>query len=145
MLFKKSVLLEVSYFPRNICNRDSSLGSCDIEDLFFLENNIVLYWNPPVVQSTDSSLGLYIFIFEVLFLTGFCTSFWKRVHNSKEIVNLQDLFVLTVRHVGIKTSPNRYYSGFDLSDRDSWFTTRFWIFTIEFFVIMILLHDKTKR
>ena len=42
-------------------------------------------------------------MFEVLFLTAFCTSFWRRVHNSKEIVNLQDLFVLTVSYIVIKT------------------------------------------
>ena len=49
-------------------------------------------------------------IFEVLFLTTFCTGFWKRVHNSKEIVKLQGLFVLTVGYVDIKTySLTKYY------------------------------------
>ena len=32
------------------------------------------------------------------FLTAFCPSFWKRLHNSKEIVNLQGLFVSTVSY-----------------------------------------------
>ena len=43
----------------------------------------------------------YIMYFHILcsFLTTFCSSFWKRVHNPKEIVNLQDLFVLTVGYV----------------------------------------------
>ena len=34
---------------------------------------------------------------------AFCTSFWKRVHNSKKIVNLQGLFLLTVSYGDIKT------------------------------------------
>ena len=40
----------------------------------------------------------YIIYFHIRgsFLTTFYTSFWKRVHNSKEIVNIQGLFVLTV-------------------------------------------------
>ena len=53
---------------------------------------------------------LYIrFIFEVSEAI-FCTSFWKRVHNSKEIVNIQDLFVLTVGNVDMTTYPlTKYY------------------------------------
>ena len=41
------------------------------------------------------------------FILTLCTSFWKRVHNSKEIVNLQGLFVC----VDIKIYPltNYYY------------------------------------
>ena len=42
-------------------------------------------------------------MFEVLFLTTFWTSFWKKVHNSKEIVNMQGLFVLTVGYVDMTT------------------------------------------
>ena len=59
-------------------------GLCYIEDLIFLENNIVWFWNPIVLWN-------YIIYFHIrgYFLITFCTSFWKRVHNSKEIVNLQ--------------------------------------------------------
>ena len=39
------------------------------------------------------------------FLTIFCTSFWKRVHDSKEIVNLQGLFILGFGYVGTTTYP----------------------------------------
>ena len=58
------------------------------------------------VKSTNS------FILEVLFLRFniFYTSFWKRVHNSKESGNLQDLFVLTVGYVDMSTYPlSEYY------------------------------------
>ena len=34
---------------------------------------------------------------------AFCTSFWKRVHNSKKIVNLQGLSLLTVSYGDVKT------------------------------------------
>ena len=34
-------------------------GLCYIEDLIFLENNIVRFWNSLEVQSTDSSVELY--------------------------------------------------------------------------------------
>ena len=40
------------------------------------------------------------------FMLTLCTSFWKRVHNSKEIVNLQGLFVC----VDIKTYPLTNYN-----------------------------------
>ena len=44
------------------------------------------------------------------FSTTFCTSFWKRVHNLKKIVNLQGLLVLTVGYVDVKTYPlTKYY------------------------------------
>ena len=51
------------------------------------------------VQSTDSLVEL----------TTFCTIFWKRVHNSKEIVNIQGLFVLTVGYVDMTAPPLRKY------------------------------------
>ena len=42
MLFKKQVLLEVSYFARNIYEREAvTSGLCYIENLIFFENNIV--------------------------------------------------------------------------------------------------------
>ena len=46
-----------------------------------------------------SGIIWYTFIFEVPFLPSFCTNFWKRVHNLREIVNIQGLFVLIVGYV----------------------------------------------
>ena len=49
-------------------------------------------------------------MFEVLFLTTFCNSIWKKVHNLKEIVNMQGLFVLTVGYIDMTTyPPTKYY------------------------------------
>ena len=45
----------------------------------------------------------YSFIFNIIFKTTFCASIWKEVHHSKEIVNLQGFFGLTVVYVNIKT------------------------------------------
>ena len=55
----------------------------------------------PIVQLN------YIIYFQIQgsFLTTFCTSFWKSVHNSKEIVNMQGLLVLTVGYVDMTTYP----------------------------------------
>ena len=77
---------------------------CYIKDLIFLENNTVWFWKSLDVQSTDSSVELYnILSYSRFFLATFFTDFWKRVHNSKEIVNLQGLFALTVSYVDIET------------------------------------------
>ena len=51
----------------------------------------------------------YIFILVVLFLRTFCTSLWKRVNNSKEIVNIQDLLVLTFDYVDVATYQLKTY------------------------------------
>ena len=61
MLFKSSnALLEVSYFARNIFETETvTSGLCYIEDLIFLQNNIVWFWNSQDAQSTDSSIELY--------------------------------------------------------------------------------------
>ena len=47
----------------------------------------------------------YVMYFHIRgsFLTTFCTSFWERVHNLKEIVNIQGLFVATVGYVDVTT------------------------------------------
>ena len=71
-------------------------------------------WNSPDVQSTDSSVEFYNILsdWSLLFyvLTISSNSFWKRLHNSKEIVNLQGLFVLTVGYLDITTYPlTKYY------------------------------------
>ena len=44
-------------------------------------------------------------MFQILLLTTFCTSFQKRVHSSKDIVNKQGLFVLTVGYVDMTIYP----------------------------------------
>ena len=107
------LLLEVSYFARNIYETETvTSGLCYIEDSISLENLIVWFWNSLDVQSTDSSMELcnMLSYSRFFFLTAFCTSFLKRVHNSTEIVNLQGLFVLTVCYVDIKTYPlTKYY------------------------------------
>ena len=57
---KKQVLLEVSYFARNIyVMKTVNSGLYCIEDLIFLKNNIVWFWNYLDVESTDSSVKLY--------------------------------------------------------------------------------------
>ena len=60
----------------------------------------------PIVQLN------YIIYFHIRgsFLTTFCTSFWKRVHNSKEIVNIQGLLILTVGYIDMIIYPlTKYY------------------------------------
>ena len=61
MLFKSSnALLEVSYFAKNIFETETVTSElCYIEDLIFLQNNIVWFWSSRDVQSTDSSIELY--------------------------------------------------------------------------------------
>ena len=52
----------------------------------------------------------YIIYFHIRdFLSSFCTSFGKRVHNSKEILNMQGLFVLTVGYPDMTTYPLTMY------------------------------------
>ena len=93
-------------------------GLCYIEDLIFLQNNIAWLCSSLDVQLTDISVKLYNILSysRFFFLTAFWTtkSVWKcitkKVHNSKEIVSLQDLVVLTVSYVDIKTCPlTKYY------------------------------------
>ena len=101
--FSKVVIsLETYVKQRKYC---LLLQDCCIENLIFIENNVVWFWDSLDVQSTNSSVELYsILPYSREFLKTFCTSLWKRVHNLKEIVNLQeDLFVLTVGYVDIKT------------------------------------------
>ena len=57
MLFRKRVLLEVSYFARNKYEiKTVTLGLRYIEDLIFLENDIIWFWNPLDVKSTVGSV-----------------------------------------------------------------------------------------
>ena len=87
--FWKLVILLETYETETVTS-----GLCYIEDLIFLENNIVCLWNSLDVHSSDSSVEL----------TTFCTSF-----NSKEIVNIQGLFVLTVDYIDMTTYPPTKY------------------------------------
>ena len=101
--FSKIVLsLETYVKQRKYC---LLLQDCCIKNLIFIKNNVAWFWDSLDVQTTNSSVELYsILPYSREFLTTFCTSLWKRVHNLKEIVNLQeDLFVLTVGYVDIKT------------------------------------------
>ena len=57
---EKCVLLEVSYFIRNIHEAETvTSGLYYMEDLIFLKNNVVWFWNSLDVQSIDSSVELY--------------------------------------------------------------------------------------
>ena len=60
VLYKIQVLLEVSYFARNMYEKKPVISELFyIEDLIFLENNIVWFPNSLDVQSTDNSVELY--------------------------------------------------------------------------------------
>ena len=97
-----------SFFARNIYETGTVIsGLCYIEDLIFLKNNIVWFWNSLDVQSSDSSVELYIYMyifwiyiyiyifkFEDLFedifkfedSNNFLNQIWKRVHNATETI-----------------------------------------------------------
>ena len=63
-------------------------------------------FSQPIVQWN------YLMYFHIRgsFLTTFYTFFWKRVHNLKEVVNIQGLLVLTVGYVDMTTyTPTKYY------------------------------------
>ena len=90
--------MKVSYFARNIYETETVTSAlCYIKDLICLNNNIVWFWNSLDVQSVDSSVD-YVIYFHIRdsFFNNFLHQFWKRKHNSKEIVNMQGLFVLTI-------------------------------------------------
>ena len=95
MPFKKQVILEVSYFTRNIYETETvTSGICYIvisKTQSFLKitwSDFEILWMPsqPIIQR-NYIIYEYTFIFEVLFVITFCTSFQKRVHNLKEIVD----------------------------------------------------------
>ena len=112
-----SLLSEVTYSARNIYETETvTAGLCYIEDLIFLENYIVWFWNSLDVQSTNRSVELYnILSYLRGFLTKFCTSFWQMCiiqRNCKfaSFDRFENLFVLTVSYVDIKTySLTKYY------------------------------------
>ena len=81
-------------------------------------------------------------MFEVRFFNKFCTSFWKRVHNSKEIVNIQGLFVLTVGYVDMTTYPlTKYYY---IIER-VYFIYRLFILFISTFSFLLFLYTVSWR
>ena len=89
-----------------------------------------------------SRIMQYIFILVVLYLRTFCTSFWKRVHNSKEIVNIQDLFVLTVGNVDMTTYPlTKYYYIIE----KVYFIYRLFVLFISTFQFLLFLHTASWR
>ena len=100
-----NALLKVSFFARNIYETETVIsGLCCIKDLIFFENNIVWFWNSLDIQSIDNSVEFVIYFhIRGSFLATFCTSFWRKVHNSKEIVNIQGLFAFTVSYLFIST------------------------------------------
>ena len=72
MLTKKYALLEVNHFARNIYEMETATsGLCYIEDLIFLENNIVCFRNSLDVQSTNSLVELYNIV-------SYCRSFFQK-------------------------------------------------------------------
>ena len=83
-----------------------------------------------------------IVIFVVLFLTTFCTSFWKRVHNSKDIVNIQGLFVLTVGYLDMITYllKNYYY----IIER-VYFTIRLFLLFISIYYFILAIFITVSR
>ena len=85
---------------------------------------------------------IYIrFIFEVSEAI-FCTNFWKRVHNSKEIVNIQDLFVLTVGNVDMTTYPlTKYYYIIE----KVYFIYRLFVLFISTFQFLLFLYTASWR
>ena len=95
MPFKKQVILEVNYFTRNIYETETvTSGICYIvisKTQSFLKitwSDFEILWmtSQPIIQR-NYIIYEYTFIFEVLFVITFCTSFQKRVDNLKEIVD----------------------------------------------------------
>ena len=102
------ILLEVSYFARNIYETETvTSGLCYTEYLIFLKMikfGFEIFWmsSQPIVQ--------WNYVYIIVYFHIFRTSFWKRVHNSKEIINIQGLFILTVANVDMTTYPlTKYY------------------------------------
>ena len=95
MPYKKQVILVVSYFTRNIYETETvTSGICYIvisKTQSFLKitwSDFEILWmsSQPIIQR-NYIIYEYTFIFEVLFVITFCSSFQKRVDNLKEIVD----------------------------------------------------------
>ena len=98
-----------------------------------------------------SGIIQYTFIFAALILTTFSTSFWKRVHNSKEIVNIQGLFVATVGYVDMTTYPLTKYYHRDISPwnyytiESVYFIYRLFILFISTLSLLLILYTVSWR
>ena len=105
-------------------------------EILWMSSQLIVQWN-------------YIIYFYISgsFLTTFCTSFWKKVHNSKEIVNLQGSFfcfdLWLRRYQNIYTLKKYYY----IIER-VYFIYRLLILFISTFSFLLLLYTvswKYKR
>ena len=56
--------------------------------------------------------------------------------------NCQQMYTKIPRKAGKEFLFHKATTGYDLTGRDSWFTKTFWIFTIEFFIIMSLFTTR---
>ena len=63
-------------------------------EILWMSSQLIIQWN-----------YIIYFLIRSSFFKTFYTSFCKRVHNSKEIVKFQGLFVLTVVYVDMKAYP----------------------------------------
>ena len=73
-----------------------------VEDLIFLENNIVWFLNSVELYNILSYSRFF-------FLTTFYTNFRKRVHNLKETVNIQGFDRWLRRYDHISTNTKYYH------------------------------------
>ena len=78
----------------------------------------------------------------IVYFHIFRTSFWKRVHNSKEIINTQGLFILTVANVDMTTYPlTKYYYIIE----KVYFIYRLFVLFIRTFQFLLLLYTVSWR
>ena len=101
--------------------------------MIWFDFEILRISSQPLVQQN------YIIYFHIRgsFLTTLCTSFWKIAHNSKETVNIQGLFVLTVGYVDMTTYPlTKYYYIIERVD----FIYRLFILCITTFSFLLFLY-----
>ena len=84
------------------------------------------FWTQSIVESCFMDCGIGVLA-------------WHRLIN-----NFQRILCQQINFKFLETFETKplVASGFDLMGRDSWFTTRFWIFTTEFFVIMSLFTTR---
>ena len=86
----------------------------------------------------------YIIYFHIRdsFSTTFCTSFWKKVHKSKAIVNIEVLFILTVGNVDMTTYlQTKYYY---IIER-VYFIYRLFVLFISTLSFLLLLYTASWR
>ena len=77
------------------------------------------------------------FYIQSCFLTTFLANVWKKVHNSKEVMNLPGLLVLTVGYIDIKTfALSKYYY---ITERE-YFIFRLFILFVSTFSFLFFLY-----